>query len=211
MNCEHRIRWYILSLQQKQTNNTNMIELTEKAANYAAERSNQVIANALAKAYEDGYRDGYRDREDEIPVDLRCNDTEYVDLGLPSGTLWSIDYEREDGKLQYLPYIKTTGLNLPTEEQWKELFETCMCRNTIINGHANGILFIGLNGNSIKFSYERYFEGHTLNYGQNYGTCFWLKDGDDTREKKAGLIYKDNTFNTARMYMGYRLPIRLVR
>ncbi len=161
-----------------------MIELTEKAANYAAERSNQVIANALAKAYEDGYREGYRDREEEIPVDLRRNDTEYVDLGLPSGTLWAKDYEREDGKLQYLPYIKTTDLNLPTEEQWKELFETCMCRNTIINGHANGILFIGLNGNSIKFSYERYFEGQTLNYGQNYGTHFWLKDGDDGRGKK---------------------------
>ena len=48
---------------------------------------------AIAQAYADGYRNGYKDREEEIPVDLRDNKTEYVDLGLPSGTLWSTDYE----------------------------------------------------------------------------------------------------------------------
>ena len=188
-----------------------MENIVSKAQNYAAEKTNEILSNAVAQAYEDGYRDGYKDREEEIPVDLRGNQTEYIDLGLPSGTLWAKDYEMENGRITHLPYCETTELNLPTEEQWKELFETCEWRNTFINGNANGIQFIGLNGNCIKFSYERFYEGYTKNYGRDYGTYFWLKDADDAREKKAGLICKDNTFNTARMYMGYRLPIRLVR
>ena len=59
------------------------MELIEKAASYAAGKANKAITNAIAQAYADGYRDGYKDREQEIPVDLRDNKTEYVDLGLP--------------------------------------------------------------------------------------------------------------------------------
>ena len=74
-----------------------MNELSLKAENYAAEKMNELMAKAIAQAYADGYRDGYCERQQEIPVDLRDNKTEYVDLGLSSGTLWSADYERENG------------------------------------------------------------------------------------------------------------------
>ena len=78
-----------------------MIELKEKAGIYAEENVINVLKEAFAKVYADGYRDGYKDREDEIPVDIRGNKTEYVDLGLPSGTLWSTDYERDGEKKCY--------------------------------------------------------------------------------------------------------------
>lgn len=86
------------------------MEITERAGNYAEGKANEAITKAIAQAYADGYRDGYKDREEEIPVDLRDNKTEYVDLGLPSGTLWSNDYEKENGETLYLPYGEAANM-----------------------------------------------------------------------------------------------------
>lgn len=102
-----------------------MMEIVERAASYAEGKANEAITKAIAQAYVDGYRDGYKDRENEIPVDLRDSKTVFVDLGLSSGTLWSADYEREDEKVIFLPFDTAENYNLPTEELWKELFETC--------------------------------------------------------------------------------------
>ena len=76
-----------------------MIELNEKADIYAEENVINVLKEAFAKVYADGYRDGYKDCEEDIPVSLGNNQTVFVDLGLPSGTLWSTDYKkREDNR-----------------------------------------------------------------------------------------------------------------
>ena len=56
-----------------------MIELNEKADIYAEENVITVLKEAFAKVYADGYRDGYKDRENEIPMNLRDGDTNYVD------------------------------------------------------------------------------------------------------------------------------------
>lgn len=101
------------------------MEITERAGNYADGKANEAITKAIAQAYADGYRDGYKDREEEIPVDLRDNKTEYVDLGLPSGTLWSKEYETENGETLYLPYGEAAKYAIPTEEQWNELRDYC--------------------------------------------------------------------------------------
>ena len=83
-----------------------MEELREKANCYAEENVINVLKEAFAKVYADGYRDGYNDRDEMLSIDLRGYETEYVDLGLPSGTLWSTDYEKEDDKILYVPYQK---------------------------------------------------------------------------------------------------------
>lgn len=97
----------------------------EQAKKYAEGKANEAITKAIEEAYIEGYKAGYKDREEEIPMDLRDNKTEYVDLGLPSGTLWSTDYERLDGKRLYLPYEKAKVMKLPTREQWEELKTIC--------------------------------------------------------------------------------------
>ena len=198
----------------------NMIQLTEKAAKYAAEKSNEVIANALAKAYEEGYRDGYKDREEEIPIDLRDNKTEYVDLGLPSGTLWAKDYETENDNTLNLPYIKAGGLNLPTEEQWKELCEICKWQGDYSSSGlaCYGISFIGPNGNSLRFG-SRGFMKDNIELGRpQYGggsVFFWLKDDEVTNDKKSVNIEKGKCrfpeIEIIRTFSGYKLPIRLVK
>ena len=185
-----------------------MKEIKEIAANYAVGKANDAIDKAVAQAYADGYRDGYRDREEEIPVDLRDNKTEYVDLGLPSGTLWSMDYEREDGNILYLPYIKAVQFNIPTEEQCKELFECCRWT------HTNGIVFcIGPNGNSISFAHSGYKEIDNKTSCYSYISYFWIQDeNDEESDKKSVSIHESSGVwkGMSKTFSGYKLPILLV-
>ena len=102
-----------------------MIELNEKASIYAEENVINVLKEAFAKVYADGYRDGYKDCQNEIPVELRSNQTEFVDLGLPSGTLWSGEYEKEKDSLRYAPFDKAKTMMIPTKEQCEELLSYC--------------------------------------------------------------------------------------
>ena len=184
--------------------------LKEIAANYAIGKANEVIDKAIAQAYADGYRDGYKDREKEIPVNIRDNRTEYVDLGLPSGTLWSVDYEREDGDILYMPYIKSVQFSIPTEEQCKELFDCCKWT------HTNGIVFcVGPNGNSISFAHSGYKE---IDYNSithySYISYFWIQDeNDEESDKKSVSIHESSGVwkGVSKTFSGYKLPIRLVR
>lgn len=197
-----------------------MIELTEKAAKYAAEKANEVIANALAKAYEDGYRDGYKDREEEIPVDFRDNKTEFVDLGLPSGTLWAEDYERQDGNIIFLPYGKAKSLNIPTREQWEELKEFCQWEY-IIDKYYDlcEVKCVGPNGNNLIFIHTGKMNIDTKS--DEWEVFFWALDDKEGTEKNA--IHMYNLGKTYRpqsqqgytdiedFFSGFKLPIRLVR
>lgn len=66
----------------------------------------------------------------------------YVDLGLPSGTLWKRTNEK--GILVYREAIDMYGSKLPTVEQFEELRNECEWEWT-----GNGMKFIGPNGNVI--------------------------------------------------------------
>lgn len=204
-----------------------MIELTTKADNYAAEKTNELMTKAIAQAYADGYRDGYKDREEEIPVDLRDNKTEYVDLGLPSGTLWAKDYEKRENDVVYLPYCKATTMNLPTMEQWEELYELCRWECKTYHGwesekNIQNVLCVGPNGNVLKFEATGMYKvtDERCNVGD---ILFWLKNNEEDSEKDSVYInrslsyrnsntdfYKTN-YVTNTFFLGYKLPVRLVR
>lgn len=66
----------------------------------------------------------------------------YVDLGLPSGTLWK--NQNEQGLYDYDKAIRTFGNKLPTLKQWEELFDECVWM-----WKENGYKVIGPNHNSI--------------------------------------------------------------
>ena len=64
----------------------------------------------------------------------------WVDLGLPSGTLWAS--EPEDGYYTYTEAVAQFGINLPTKWQWNELLESCL-----MDKNENGdIVLSGKNG-----------------------------------------------------------------
>ena len=48
---------------------------------------------------------------------------QYVDLGLPSGTLWK--KWNEDNLYEYQDAIKQFGNQIPTKKQWEELMNSC--------------------------------------------------------------------------------------
>ena len=67
----------------------------------------------------------------------------YVDLGLPSGTLWK-EYNENCGLITYDQARHYYGNSLPTKEQWEELISNC-----VWTWIGNGYRIKGSNGKSI--------------------------------------------------------------
>ena len=124
-----------------------MEELRKKAINYAEKNFKEVMKEAFAMVYADGYRDGYNDCQGKKPVNLCDGYREYVDLGLPSGTLWSDDYERVDGSIMFQTYDKAAQQNIPTKEQCEELLR--FCKFSVSPGPVYEC--VGPNGNYVRF------------------------------------------------------------
>lgn len=184
-----------------------MIELNEKASNYAEENVINVLKEAFAKVYADGYHDGYKDCQNHNSVNLRISNTEYVDLGLESGTLWSADYEKNKDALLYLAYEKSLELNIPTNKQCWELFNSC-----IFTIKDNQMYCIGPNGNYLTFYSTGYTEVDSLKFCEI--AYFWVKNDNDVDSKSwAAAIGGTNKLwrDTRVMFKGYKLPIRLVK
>ena len=197
-----------------------MEELREKANCYAEENVINVLKEAFAKVYADGYRDGYNDRDEMLSIDLRGYETEYVDLGLPSGTLWSTDYEKEDDKILYVPYQKANNIQIPTEELWKELIDNCKWQGDYSSSGQSfyGIVCIGPNGNSIRFYSKGYMQDNKKIGLPLYGggqVYFWIIDEREGNYKKALNIYSGGNrspeIEITKVFSGYKLPVRLVK
>lgn len=182
--------------------------LFEKAEKYATSKINEAITNAITQAYIEGYKAGYNDREMEIPIDLRDEKTEYVDLGLPSGTLWAAKYETTGGNDIIYTYDEVQNLNIPTKEQVEELFKCC--KSEYKNSNAcHGLLkllILGPNGNRIDLNVTGYESVDSIKDKDEI--FFWIKEFN---EFNAINIYKEGCFKYCKMFRGYRLKVRLVR
>ena len=72
----------------------------------------------------------------------------FVDLGLPSGKLWATENVKI-GTKSHFPFdeaVKLFGEQLPSKEDWKELFDNCKCE---WGKERKGYTVTGPNGNSI--------------------------------------------------------------
>lgn len=197
-----------------------MIELLDRADKYASGKSNAIIDKVIAQAYADGFRDGYKAREEEIPVDLRENKTEFVDLGLPSGTLWSASYEKHGEGYLYVPYNNAVLFDIPTLEQWNELYTTCKWEYVYTAGLLCRIDCTGPNGHVISFCTSGLINAKQLNKRDE--AFFWIKEIIEGNDKYAVHMYRlsnviqnkkyfyDNTV-VEKSFSGYKLPIRLVQ
>ena len=76
---------------------------------------------------------------------------EYVDLALPSGTLWAktnVGAKEESDYGDYLTFEEACKYNLPTKEQMEELIRCCTWKWVKVKDKP-GCLVIGRNGNTI--------------------------------------------------------------
>lgn len=105
--------------------------------------------------------------------DFNLHSIEWIDLGLPSGTLWA----KEDSGTP-LPFNMARNrysLSLPSKNHAQELKHHCV---RSWNSHTNRIQFTGPNGNSIYFSCKEKNVSYWLkNYEdrwREFGQCFHL-------------------------------------
>ena len=104
----------------------------------------------------------------------------FVDLGLPSGTLWKYKNETDrDMDWDHFTYdnaVKVFGKSLPTREEWDEL--TDECEWTFLD---NGFMVVGPNGNSIILQNMGYRDCNWGLNGSGAEGYFWsgTPDGSD--------------------------------
>ena len=198
-----------------------MNELENKAKIYASEKVNGLMAKVIAQAYMDGYQNGYSDRDKNIGESVPTNDkTSVHDLGLPSGTQWTMGYlEDENEETKYLPYAKAAELALPSKEQVDELMEKCRWQGDFSSSGMTfyGAVCIGANGERISFNSYGYKEDERTVGAPNYGggsAYFWIKDDEDGDEKNAVRIYgvenRKPMMEIVKIFSGYKLPVLLV-
>ena len=186
------------------------MNIEEKAKSFAKGKVLNALNQAVEEAYAQGYLDGYKDGQEDIPVEYQKSKTEFVNLGLPSGTEWASEDESDnDGFTIYVPYCKAKKMNLPTEEQFKELIDICRwIAKRSSSGSFEGYIVIGPNGNQIKLFAGGYYEADTK---YSHDCNFWLESEEDNNEKVAACCSNNYDLSTGKYYSGYRLPIRQVR
>lgn len=182
------------------------MNITEKAKAYAEGKALNAISKAIEEAYAIGYRDGYNDglssREDFSSNDLEGG-VEYVDLGLPSGTKWAVDYLKNDEGRRDFYYNEVRKLNLPTPQQFKEFLEYTRWDTYTHSQTKKTIMFLGANGNRMSLP----FLGSSIADLKDIRFVFWLKDlKEEGSERNAGRNSK-----IVNVFTGYKLPVLLVR
>ncbi len=188
------------------------MDIKQKANEYAQGKVTSALEQMIADAYTAGYTDGYQDRDNEIEVDLPKPDPEFVDLSLPSGTLWAADYLRdEEGNILYLTYNEAKKYNLPTEEQVKELFSLPKDTN---RGEPLWLTFLTTEGVRYKITSKGMFQVKDSAVG--FGSIhFWVESEitEDNEAKDACFFYGSYSgWNILRyQYIGYRLPVLVVK
>ena len=136
------------------------------------EELNLMRANNLISG--DGYMasDGSRSGKVRLVTDKQKGEVlpavpaGYVDLGLPSGTLWK-DKNESGGFYTYDEAMKAFGNNLPTKEQFEELVSSCKWTWT-----GNGYKVVGPSGASITLPAAGYRSGSDVYNVGSHGR-FW--------------------------------------
>lgn len=128
--------------------------------------------------------------------------TGYVDLGLPSGTLWRAT--NESGYYKYEDAVEAFGKNLPSKEQFMELKKECRWQWT-----GNGYKVTGPNGKSIELP----LTGHLFINDEVSGETtanYWSSTLED--DYYVWTLYIDEEEKIMEHSpQSYRLPVRLVK
>ena len=128
----------------------------------------------------------------------------YVDLGLPSGTIWS--KVNEKGLFSYNEAVSKFGNQLPTSAQIGELMEVCILKWT-----GNGYNITGPNGNSIFLPITGYCEAGEYPTDVKSGGYYWSSTPGDTDEQALLLGFGEISFITYFYYQSLQVAVRLVK
>lgn len=132
----------------------------------------------------------------------------YVDLGLPSGKLWATEnVNGDEDHFAFDEAVKTFGKNLPSKEDWKELFDNCSYK---WNKKKKGFDITGSNGNSIFLPAAGYRSGVSVYYVGSYG-YYWSSSVLDMNYACCVLFYGGYLYPQNYKSRCYGFSVRLVR
>lgn len=118
------------------------------------------------------------------------NNNTFVDLGLPSGTLWASENAVLDGKEHFTfdEACENFGELLPSKENWLELFENCSRK---WDRKRKGCKLTGPNGNSVFLPAEGSRYGSAL-YGAGRSGYYWSSSPNSSNVDNAYGVYFDS-------------------
>lgn len=120
----------------------------------------------------------------------------YVDLGLPSGTLWKEKDER--GFYDYHNALEKFSDMLPTKIQFQELIDFCQWSFSGWDKDTTYYKVTGKNGESIFFTNNGGIYNDGRVYGHNQNGLFWTSTKNGDAENSYVLsTYRDNVDNDA--------------
>ena len=158
----------------------------EKSKIYAEGKVIEALRQVVADAYMVGYNAGYQDGIDKIAEDSVLEETEFVDLGLPSGTLWASDYVKDGDEVLFLPYPEALKYDIPTKEQVDELREYCEISIKYDEDDYYVHIVLGPNGNSIVFKGHGY---KTFAESKNAKTAYFWQVYNSDKLKTVIVLY----------------------
>ena len=128
----------------------------DKAKKYAEGKVTKALSQVVADAYMAGYNAGYQDGYNKVVKDSVSEGSEFVDLGLPSGTLWSSDYVKKDDNDMtiYVTQENSADYEIPTYEQFKELMDECKWDQKTEKNGQNGEITIIMTGQFVLVQME---------------------------------------------------------
>ncbi len=126
----------------------------------------------------------------------------YVDLGLPSGTLWKAINE---GMYDWDTAMRKFGDKMPSQGQWEELKDYCTWTWT-----GNGYKVSGSNGNSIVLPAAGYRNCNGVMYGVGSGGYYWSSTPSGSEEAWE-LGFNSGKVNVGSTYRCDGQSVRLVQ
>ena len=192
----------------------------DKVQEYVEGKVTDALNKVVTDAYLAGYNAGYQDGYNKVVKDSVSVGSEFVDLGLPSGTLWSSDYVKKDDNDMTIYVTQENGADyeIPTYEQFKELMDECKWdQKSEKNWTESGFYYwhewaicLGPNGNKITFERTGIYET-TDSLTRTSEIFFWLNNKEYFYNNCANITLNSLNIGSENMFSGYKLPIRLVK
>lgn len=130
---------------------------------------------------------------------------EYVDLGLPSGTLWKAEDE-DCGFINFDRACKFYGEFMPSKEQLNELVNSCLWIK-----EENGFRVTGKNGNSIFFPFTGFEDAQGKLWFRNGVATIWSSTRYDSEHGWMLNIHWKSGAWVGNDYFAIGLHVRLVK
>lgn len=134
---------------------------------------------------------------------------EFIDLGLPSGTLWATENAIKNGLTHFIfsQAITAFGNHVPDAAQMNELFREC---SWAWDNDRRGYNVVGKNGNSIFLPADGLRCGSKIFSVGIYGD-YWTRTGFDIDNARNLAFNAGNIDANGRYYMSYGFSVRLVK